>query len=111
MWTLGAFWNFIWGWSSIANLIGLAAVAIAVLLPPWVARFVPNLRTVAVCVAIGAFSFSVVAGKYYNDGLKYKQAEWDRAEKAQAKKVDGAVSGSRSDVSHGVRDPYDRDEY
>jgi hypothetical protein len=78
-WTFAAFWNLATGLFSVSILIGCGALAIAIFTPPLIARFVPNLRTTALLVAAGAFSFSAVAGKYYHDGLAAKQAEWDRA--------------------------------
>ena len=109
-WTLYSLWQLVAGLFSVANIIGIAAVAVAVLEPPIVSSFVPHLRTFAIYVAIAAFSFSAIAGKYYHDGLVVKQAEWDAAVRAQVKKVDGAVDHARDDVSGGVRDPYDRDD-
>lgn len=109
-WTLNALWQFVASSASVASLIGASAVAVAVLEPPLVSRFVPHLRIFAVYTAIAAFSYSSIAGKFYHDGLTVKQAEWDAAVRAQGKKVDGAVRDSQHDVSTGVRDPYDRDD-
>ena len=78
-WTFGHIWNLLFGSFSLATMIGMAAVAVAVLSPPFLSALIPKLRWIAVYVAIGAFTYSFVAGKFYHDGLTAKQSEWDAA--------------------------------
>lgn len=107
--------NFILSSASLATIIGAVAIAVAVLLPPALAAIVPHLRTLAIYTAIGAFSYTFVAGKFYNAGLQAKQAEWDRAiqrtvnegEKAR----DRAEHDIRSDGTGGMPDKWNRDEH
>lgn len=113
-WSLYSAWNLVWGWFGIANAIGVAAIILALYVPPlpfFLSRFSSNLRVIAIYVAIGAFSFSAVAGKFYHDGLAVKQHEWDAAVVAQSKKVGKAVERARDDANAGgLSDRYDRDD-
>lgn len=115
-WSLDSIWHLLFSSFSIANLIGLGAIAVAILTPSLIAAFIPNLRVVAICVAALAFSYSSVAGKFYHDGLVQKQAEWDRAIAAET--VNG--NKARTDAEHSVRaeppssvrnDPRNRDNW
>ena len=113
-WTPYALWHFIASSASLATLIGCGAVAVAVLTPPLIARFIPNLRVVALCVAAAAFYSSFVAGKFYYAGLKVKQTEWDRAVDAEVDNGEAARSDAESTVRalppDSVRnDPWNRD--
>jgi hypothetical protein len=95
-------------------LIGCGAVAVAVLVPPIVARFIPNLRIIAICVAAAAFYSAFVAGKFYNAGLQVKQTEWDRAIDAEVDAGEAARSNAESTIRalppDSVRnDPWNRD--
>lgn len=114
-WTPHALWEFVLSSASLATLIGAGAVAVAVLTPPLIAAFIPNLRMVAICVAVGAFSYSTVAGKFYHDGLAVKQAEWDAAKAQEAKNGEAARAGAEHDVAvdpDGMRnDPRNRDTW
>jgi hypothetical protein len=75
-WTLSALLGLITSSFSVATVIGGCAVAVAIFLPPVVARFIPHLRTAAIYTAIAAFSYAGVAAKFYNQGLAHKQTEW-----------------------------------
>jgi hypothetical protein len=75
-WTLGALWGLITSSFSVATIIGGCAVAVAILVPPVVARVIPHLRTAAIYTAIAAFSYVGVAAHFYNKGLVHKQTEW-----------------------------------
>lgn len=115
-WTPTAAWHFLISSASLATLIGCGAVAIAVLTPPLVARFIPNLRVTAICVAAAAFYSSFVAGKFYDAGLKEKQSEWDislqvEAHRGEAARTD-AESAIRIEPPDSVRnDPRNRDNW
>ncbi len=98
VWTLFAIWHFLFSWATVANLIGSGAVAVAVFLPNIISAIVPHLRTLAIYVAIAAFSFSSVAGKFYNDGLVVKQTEWNRALAAETKQGKKDLSDAKRDV-------------
>ena len=113
-WTLNAAWHFIASSATLATLIGCGAVAVAVLEPAIVARFIPHLRTFAIYTAIAAFSYTSIAGKFYNDGIAVKQAEWNAAIASEAiageKARTDAESTVRNEPPDGVRnDPRNRD--
>lgn len=115
-WSIYAAWQFIFGWAGFAILIGVSAVAVAIMTPPAIARFIPNLRMTAIIVAITAFSFTTIAGKYYADGLDVKQSEWDQALGREAdngnKARSDAVRTLRDEPPDGVRlDPRNRDNW
>jgi hypothetical protein len=111
---LSSLWHFILSSASLATLIGCAAVAVAVLEPKFLDA-ITDLRKWAIVVAVLAFSYTSIAGKFYNDGLSVKQQQWDDAlaretgngEKAHddAERVVGPVSPDRS-VLRG--DPFNR---
>lgn len=110
-------WEFLFGWPSVSILIGCAATAIAILEPPLVAKFIPNLRTVAIYAAVAAFSYTAVAGKYFNDGIAVKQAEWDaaiskEADRGEAARTDAVASvpAVTSDRSMFRGDPWNRNK-
>jgi hypothetical protein len=75
-WTFGALLGLITSSFSVATIIGGCAVAVAILVPPVVARVIPHLRTAAIYTAIAAFSYAGVAAHFYNKGLAHKQTEW-----------------------------------
>lgn len=113
MYWLNSLWNFIWSSASLGTIIGSCAAAVAIFLPkPF--DFITDLRKWAIVVAVIAFSFTAVAGKFYNDGLRVKQAQWDAA---LAKQI-GIGAKARSDAERTVddagssglpNDKYDRD--
>jgi hypothetical protein len=109
LWTLNQLWHFMLSPVPIATLIGCGAAAVAVLLPPFIAAIVPNLRIVAICVAVGAFAYISVAGKFYNDGLKVERAISDKAKQDAVDRGRAARGGAASDDDSGVRDPQDVD--
>lgn len=114
---MSAIFHLIFGWFGIATLIGIAAVLVAVF-SVWIGAMLPgpltfltaHLRHYAILVTIAAFSFTSVAGKFYNDGLKFKQAQWDAAKAAALKIGNDAHSGAERDVDGGLRDPRDTDQ-
>lgn len=115
IWTLHAVWEFIASSASLSTMIGCGAIAVAVLLPKQL-DWITDLRKWAVCVAVVAFSYSFVAGKFYHDGLAVKQAEWDAAlarEAAQGEKARNdavnSVGPLPSDRGMFRGDPYNRD--
>lgn len=107
-------WHFAFGWPSVDVLIGAAAIAIAALEPPLIAAVIPDLRKWMICVAVVAFTFLSISGKYYHDGIAVKQAEWDQALAAEAangeKARSDAVAAVSSEPPDGMRnDPRNRD--
>jgi hypothetical protein len=72
-------WHFIFGWAGIDMLIGLAAVAVAVLEPPFVAVLIPNLRTWAIGTAVVAFTLMGSIAYGYNNGITETKRQWDAA--------------------------------
>lgn len=111
---LDSLWHFVASTASIGTIIGCVAVAIAILLPPALTVFLPQLRLYAIVVAIVAFSFTTIAGKFYNDGLSVKQAQWDKAKAASVTTSEKARSDAERDVSHDTpeqlrNDPDNRD--
>lgn len=114
-WTFNTIWEFIASSASIATLIGCAATAVAVLEPKFIDA-ITDLRKWAIVVAVIAFSYTAVAGKFYNDGIAVKQAEWDRAISAEAETGEKARSDAESTVRaeppDGMRnDPRNRDNW
>lgn len=115
IWTLQAIWGFLVSSASVSTLIGGAAVAVAVLLPKQL-DWITDLRKWAICVAVCAFAYSFVAGKFYHDGLAVKQAEWNAAlarEAAQGEQArnDAVDSVGPMPAERGMfrGDPYNRD--
>lgn len=95
---LEALWHFLFGWPSVAILIGCVAVAVAVLEPPALDALIPNLRKFAILVAVVAFSITAIMGKYYNDGLNEIRAQVDKGLDREA--VQGEAA--RDDAVHAV---------
>ena len=94
---LESVWHFFFGWPALAILIGIAATAAAVFSENIIVKFaIPDLRKWAVVVAVIAFSFTAISGKYYNDGLAEKQRQWDSALVREG-------SGGEKDRSDAVR--------
>lgn len=106
--------HFFLGWPSLAVIVGIVALVIATLEPAGLAAIVPDLRKTMIFVAVVAFTFTAISGKYYNDGLSEKQRQWDAAvaqeavngEKARA----AAVASVTAELPSSVRnDPFNRD--
>jgi hypothetical protein len=115
-WTFANIWNLVFSSFSLATLIGIAAAAAAVLTPPVLSALIPNLRWIAVYVALGAFTYTYVAGKFYHDGLTAKQSEWDAALAREAVNGETARTDAERSVARdtpdGVRkDPRNRDNW
>lgn len=111
---LAEIWHFVLGWPAADVLVGAAAVAIAVLEPPLIAALIPDLRKWAIAVAVVAFTFLSISGKYYHDGIAVKQAEWDAALAAEAasgaKILGDAELAARADTPDSLRnDKWNRD--
>jgi hypothetical protein len=109
-------WHFVFGWPAIDMLVGVAAIAIAALEPPLVAAIIPDLRKWAICVAVVAFTFLSISGKFYHDGLAEKQRQWDVALSQEVTKGEQARTDAESTVRNaptdGVRnDPRNRDNW
>jgi hypothetical protein len=101
-------WHFVFGWPAVAVLIGIAATAAAIFSENIIIKFaIPDLRKWAICVAVVAFSFTAIAGKYYNDGLAEKRRQWDadleREAANGAKILLDAGRDARSDTPDSLR--------
>jgi hypothetical protein len=72
---LEAIGHFLFGWPSLAVLVGIVATLIAIFEPPAIALVIPGLRKLAIFVAVVAFSITAIMGKYYNDGLNEIKAQ------------------------------------
>lgn len=101
-----SFWHFVFGWPSVCVLVGAAAVAVAILEPKQLDA-ITDLRKWAICVAVIAFSLTAIAGKYYDDGLKEKQRQWDVALQREAtdgaKILSDAERAARADTPDSLR--------
>lgn len=114
---LDSLWHFVVSAASIFTIIGVAATLIAVFLPkPF--DWITDLRKWAIVVAVIAFSFTAIAGKFFNDGLNVKQAQWEAAVAAEA--VTGDSIGAEAERSVHVEpadsrllrdDPWNRDNW
>lgn len=105
---LDSLWHFVFSSASLGTIIGCVAVAIAILLPPALTVFLPQLRLYAIIVAVAAFSFTSIAGKFYHDGLAVKQAQWDAALKSTLDDGTKARRDAESDAAAGkLRDNRD----
>lgn len=112
-WTFNTIWHFIASSASAATIVGGIAVTVAVLLPKQL-DFITDLRKWAIVVAVIAFSYTAIAGKFYNDGLAVKQTEWDSAIDVEADNGEQARTDAESAVralpADGMRnDPRNRD--
>lgn len=115
-WTFNAAWQLIVSSFSITNLIGIAAVAVAVAMPT-LPKWLPlsNLRQWAIVVAAVAFGYSAVLTKGFDHGLSVKQDEWDASlvketdngEKARADAI-GTVGPMPTDRRMLRSDPFNR---
>lgn len=113
---LASLWHFVFGWPSVAILIGAAATAIAILEPPLVAALIPDLRKWAIVVAVIAFSFTAIAGKYYHDGIAELQRQWSESLAKEADQGEQARTDAdrtvQSDTPDSVRnDRWNRDNW
>jgi uncharacterized protein involved in cysteine biosynthesis len=111
---LESIWHFLFGWPSVAILVGIVATAVAILEPPAIALVMPRLRSLAIMVAVVAFSLTALMGKFYNDGLAEKQHQLDAGLAREAingeKAYSDAVRALRSAAPSSVRDdPRNRD--
>jgi NhaP-type Na+/H+ or K+/H+ antiporter len=96
-WSIHAAWEYIASTATLANLIGAAAVAVAILLPKPL-DFITDLRKWAIVVAVIAFGYSSVLLKGYSDGLAVKQSEWDAAVAREAESNEAARAEAERDI-------------
>lgn len=87
---LASIGHFFFGWPSLSILVGIGALVIATLEPPIIAAIIPDLRKWSIAVAVVAFSLTSIAGKYYDDGIKERQSQWDAAVAKEAVNGDKA---------------------
>lgn len=97
-----------WIISTFILKYGIGAVCIAAALAfAWFSPvFKKTALWVASVIAVGMFVFTIGV----NDGIKYEKAKWDAAIARTEKKVSDAVNSAKSDVTNGVRDPWDSDK-
>lgn len=76
---LALIWHFLFGWAGVDMLIGFACVAVAVLTPPAVVFFIPDLRKWSIAGAIVAFTLTGAIAYGYKNGSDEKQRQWDVA--------------------------------
>lgn len=106
--------HYFFGWPSFSVIVGIVALVIATLEPPFLATIIPDLRRTMIAVAAVAFAFTAISGKYYNDGLSEKQRQWNAAVSQEAangeKDRANAVATVRAEPSSSVRnDRFNRD--
>jgi hypothetical protein len=78
-WSLGAVWALIISSFSIATVVGVIALAIAILEPAIVAALIPDLRKWAILVAVIALGYSAVFTKGMDYGLSVSKNQLDAA--------------------------------
>lgn len=76
---LESFWHFIWGWATVDLVVGIIAIAIAILEPAIIAKLFPNIRPWAIATAVIAFTALGILAHGYQNGLAEKQRQWDEA--------------------------------
>jgi hypothetical protein len=108
--------HYFFGWPSVSVIVGIVALVIATLEPAIIAKIIPDLRRTMIAVAVIAFTFTAISGKYYNDGLSEKQRQWNaeiaqetvNGEKARANAVASVIAESPSSVRD---DRFNRDNW
>ena len=83
-------WHFLLGWAGVDMIVGFAAVAVAILEPPWLHRLIPNLRAVAISAAVVAFTLAGAIAHGYKLGIEVTKAEWNAALAREAKRGERA---------------------
>ena len=110
---IATFFNLLVGWFGIGLIVCVLATAVAVLLPPWLTVFIPNLRSAAIVVAVVAGTSTLIYGKGYLNGAEETQSRWDAAKTAAVKRGEDARSDAERDIARnpapGVRDKFNRD--
>ena len=76
---LQSFAAFLWSWATIDIVVGVAATAVAVLTPPWLTFFIPDLRKWAIATAVVAFTLTGTIAYGFKNGIDEKQRQWDAA--------------------------------
>lgn len=110
---IAIWWDLLIGWAGIGLVVCALAAAVAILLPPWLDAIVPNLRVVAIVVAIVSGTSTLVYTKGYLNGAAEVQERWDAAKSAAIKAGEKARRDAERDIrdhpTPRVRDPYRRD--
>lgn len=101
---LQSLWHFLSGWAGVDMLVGFACVAVAVLTPPAVVVFIPDLRKWAIYGAVVAFTCMGCIAYGFKNGSDEKQRQWDAAQAREA--VNG--ESARSDAERAVPGTSDR---
>jgi hypothetical protein len=105
LWSLvQSVWHFLFGWAGVDMLIGFACVAIAILTPPAVTAFIPDLRRWAIYGAIVAFTLMGAIAYGFKLGQADIQSRWDAA---LAREFDNGEK-ARSAAERSVPDTTDR---
>lgn len=95
---LQSLWHFLFGWAGVDMLIGFACVAIAVLTPPAVVVFIPDLRKWAIYGALVAFTLMGSIAYGYKNGSDEKQRQWDAALQRELELGEKARDAAERDV-------------
>jgi hypothetical protein len=104
MFWIKAGWDFLFGWAGVDFLIGIAFVALAVLVPPGVAALVPDLRKSAIAGAVIAFTCMGCIAYGHKNGIDFTRAQWDAAVRREA--VNGEAA--RTDLERSMPRDDDR---
>lgn len=109
-------WHFLFGWAGIDMLIGFACVAVAVLTPPAITVFIPDLRKWAVYGAVVAFTLTGAIAYGYKNGSDEMRRQWDAALVREfdtgEKILRDSVRDARSDTPERMRnDRWNRDNW
>gem|GEM_PF-4554504 len=104
IWTAAqSLWHFVFGWSSLFVLVGIAATAIAILEPKQLDA-ITDLRKWAILVAVIAFSATGLLAHGYSNGLAEKQRQWDNALAKEAGNGESARTDAERTVGHDTPD-------
>ena len=105
--------DFLTGWFGLGAVIAAAAIAVAVLLPPWLAVIIPNLRTAAIAVAVIAGACSTIYAKGYFDGAGGVTEEWNEQKSEAVKRAEKARRDAERSIDRkptpSLRDKLNRD--
>ena len=94
-------------------VIAVIAAAVAILLPPWLVAITPNLRSVAIVVAVISGSCTFIYAKGYFDGAAEIREEWNDAKSEAVKRAEKARTDAERSIGNrptpSLRDKHNRD--